>query len=116
MRRVVLVLLFATFAFAGLASRNAVAAGQDKPAAGAKEARWHGKVVRSNKDMSTLDVRRGTITKTVHYDSSTKWTKAGKAIEAGDVKDGDDVIVLGNYNEKKELVATQIDLRTPKGL
>jgi hypothetical protein len=85
-----------------------------KKAASAKEFRWHGRIVRSNKDMSTLDVRKGHIERVVHYDTSTKWTKGAEAIQPSDVKDGDDVIVLGYFNEKKELVATRIDLRTPK--
>src|SRR2546428_5548704 len=45
----------------------------EKPA---KQARYEGIVVRSNKDESTLTVRKmGSVDQTtVHYDSSTQWT------------------------------------------
>jgi hypothetical protein len=117
MKKLTAVLLLAMFAAIVPAVQNATAKkAKAVKASSSKEFRWHGMIVRSNKDMSTLDVRKGTVTRTIHYDSSTKWTKGSAAIEAGDVKDGDDVIVLGNYNEKKELVATRIDLRAPKML
>ena len=41
----------------------------------AKQARWEGMVTRSNKDQSTLTVRKvGSIERTVHYDASTQFT------------------------------------------
>ena len=80
--------------------------------------RWHGQVVRTNTGTSTLDVRRGHITRTVHFDSNTKWTKsAGKKvvdINPSEVKDSDSVICLGKFNDKKEFWATRIDLRAGK--
>jgi hypothetical protein len=84
---------------------------KEKPAVAAKEARWHGTLLRFNKDASTLDVRRGTNEKKIYYDSSTKWTKGEKTIEMSEVKEGSDVICLGTYDEKGELHATRIDLR-----
>lgn len=115
MKKLMAVLLLVVFAAIAPAAKDATAqeAGVKKPAS-IKEFRWHGRIVRSNKDMSTLDVRKGHIERVVHYDASTKWTKGKDVIQSSDVKDGDDVIVLGFYNEKKELVATRIDLRTPK--
>jgi hypothetical protein len=84
-----------------------------------KQDRVEGKVVRSNKDNSTLTVRvRDTDTeKTVHYDASTKWVsqyhgeKKANAIDATEVKDGDQVICLGSYDDKKEFQATTISKR-----
>lgn len=84
-----------------------------------KEGRVEGKVTRSNKDSSTLTVRvRDTdAQKTVHYDSSTKFTsqyhgdKTVNKIEAGDVKDGDQVICLGSYDDKGVLQATTCSKR-----
>ncbi len=78
----------------------------------AKEARVEGKVVRSNKDKSTLTVMvrsagSSGVEKVVHYDASTKWTsqyhgdKSVNNIEASDVKDGDQVICLGTYKDKE---------------
>ena len=59
-----------------------------------EQARWEGIVVRSSSEKSTLDVRKrgGNIEKTIHYDSSTKWTsqehgsKTVNNITASDVK------------------------------
>jgi hypothetical protein len=84
--------------------------GKGKMAA-AKLARWHGLIVRSNKDDSTLTVRRQNVERKVHYDGSTKWTRMNKPAEMTDFKDGADVICLGTYDEKGELHATRIDLR-----
>ena len=78
-----------------------------------------GPVVRSNKDNSTLTVRdrHNDAEKTVHYDSSTKWTsqyhndKKVNDIDATEVKDGDQVICLGTFDDKGELQATMISKR-----
>lgn len=82
---------------------------QDAPAPekAAKQARWEGTVVRSDKDKSTLTVghTNSRVEKTVLYDSSTKWTsqehgsKKVNDIDAGDVKDGDRVICLGTWEK-----------------
>lgn len=85
----------------------------------AKEARVEGRIVRSNKDKSTLTVhvRQAEAEKTVHYDASTKWTsqyhgeKKVNTIDASQVKDGDQVICLGSYDDKGELHATMISKR-----
>jgi hypothetical protein len=79
--------------------------------AAAKVARWHGMIVRSNKDDSTLTVRRQNVERKIHYDGSTKWTHLNKPAEMTDFKDGADVICLGSYDEKGEFHATRIDLR-----
>ena len=84
-----------------------------------KQARVEGKVVRSNKDKSTLTilVRDTNTEKTVIYDASTKWTSQlhndpkVNTIDASDVKDGDQVICLGSNDEKGTLHATTISKR-----
>ena len=86
---------------------------------GAEKARWEGIVVRSNKDESTLTVRkRGTtIEKTVQYDSSTKWTsqehgsKKVNDIDASQVNDNDRVNVRGTLDRNGVLHATLISKR-----
>jgi hypothetical protein len=88
-------------------------------AAGKKESRVEGRVVRSNKDNSTLTVRvhDTEAEKTVHYESSTKFTsqyhreKKVNTIESSDIKDGDQVICLGSYDDKGVLQATMISKR-----
>jgi TonB family protein len=90
-------------------------------AEGSKEARWSGMIVRSDKEASTLTVRRRgtTLEKIIRYDSSTKWTtqegKEVRPIEMSEVKDGERVICLGSYDEKGEFHATRIDLRKAGG-
>ncbi len=100
------------------------AAKEEKPAKAKKteQARWEGIVVRSSSEKSTLDVRKrgGNIEKTIHYDSSTKWTsqehgsKTVNNITAADVKDGDRVICMGSYDEKGDFHATLISKRLTK--
>lgn len=88
----------------------------------AKQARYEGIVVRSNKDESTLTVRKmgSTNQTTVHYDSSTQWThqehgsKNVVNIDPSQVKDNDRVICLGTYDQKGTFHATLVSKRTPK--
>jgi hypothetical protein len=112
MKRILVVVLLGILVTMGFVVSTSVAQEKkEKPAVAAKEARWHGMVVRFHKDASTLDVRKGAIQRTIHYDSSTKWTKETKTIEMSEVKDGSVVICLGKYDEKGEFHATRIDLR-----
>jgi Cu/Ag efflux protein CusF len=112
MRRAKVVLLFAAFVVAGLALGIAFAKGQEKAPAAAKEGRWHGVIVRIDKDASTMDVRKGTIEKKIHWDSSTKWTEGTKVVDMSEFKEGTDVICLGTYPSGSVVMnATRIDLR-----
>ncbi len=110
MRKALTIFLASVFVVLGVGAGGAAKEKKEKPAA-TKEDRWHGIIVRSNKENSTLDVRKGNVTKTIHYDSSTKWTKGTGAIDPAEVKDGANVICLGKYDEKNEFHATRIDLR-----
>lgn len=115
MKKLLVMMLLAAFAAIALATQGTMAQEtKEKVATPAKEARWSGSVVRTDKDASFLDVRKRTMEKRIHYDSSTKWVKkGGGTIEAGAVKEGDRVICLGKY-DKDKFMATQISLRTPK--
>ena len=85
----------------------------------AKEVRWEGNVVRISAANSTMDVRAvgGNTEKTIHFDTATSWNsqyhgdKKVNTITASDVKEGDRVICMGTYNDKKEFVATTISKR-----
>src|ERR1035438_6769636 len=84
----------------------------------AKEDRVEGRIVRSSEDKSTLTVGMEKLgERTVHYDASPKWTskyhgeKKVNTIDASQVKDGDYVICLGSYDDKKEFHATMISKR-----
>jgi hypothetical protein len=91
------------------------------PALAQSSARWEGIVTRSNKQKSTFTVRARASTsfdeKLIHYDSSTQFTYQGhgdktpKDIDPSQIKDGDRVICVGFYNDKKEFQAVLISKR-----
>ncbi len=117
MRRIWVILVAMVFMTVGVATQVAQAnQAKEKKAGAMKEERWSGLIQRSNKDNSTIVVRRGNVEKTVVYDGSTKWTKGTKqdSAEMGEFKDGVRVIVLGKYDEKGRLVATTVNLRPPR--
>ncbi len=97
----------------------AVVFAQQAPAQ-AKEARWEGKIIRSNKDRSSLTLRNvspSTLERTVVYDSSTKWVsqyhadKKVNIIDPSEVKDGDYVICVGTWDNDGKLHATLVSKR-----
>lgn len=85
----------------------------------AKEGKVEGVVVRRNADKNTITVRVRTennVEKIVNYDSSTKFNAAyhGKKpseIKADEIKDGDQVICLGSYDDKGDFHATMVSKR-----
>ncbi len=111
MKKVMIMLMAAIFASAGLTAQKAMA--KEKGAAAAKELRWHGVIVRINKEGSNLDVRKGSVERKIHFDSSTKWTRGTKAADMTEFKEGSDVICIGTADEKGEFQATRVDLRRP---
>lgn len=114
MKKVLVILLACAVGFTtvGLAAQDMPKEKKEKKAA--KEDRWSGTIIRSNKDASTLTVGRSNIEKTVVWSSDTKWTEGSKSAEMSAFKDGSRVICMGHYDEKGRLVATRIDLRPPR--
>jgi hypothetical protein len=108
-------LLLAVLAIAGYSVRATIAQeSQEKPAkaTAAKAARWHGVMIRWDKDNSILTVRKGNVDKQIHYSSSTKWTLGTKNIDMSQFKEGEsDVICTGTYDEKGHFIADRVDLR-----
>jgi hypothetical protein len=91
---------------------------KDSPA-NAKEVRWQGHIVRVNKGASSLSIRGGlknmeSTERQVFYDSSTEWTKQGKAADQSEFKEGSFVIALGQVDDKGVFHATRVDLRTAR--
>ena len=84
-----------------------------------KQGRWEGIVTRSNKDKSTLTVRKrgSSVEKTVAYDSSTKFTsqehgsKKVNDIDASQINDNDRVICMGTWDKDGVMHATLISKR-----
>lgn len=116
MLKKVLILLFAFVVTMPLA--RAVFA-QEAAAQAKKEARWEGRVVRIDKENSTLTVRNPdtNVEMTIHYDSATKWVSQYHAdkkindIDASQVKEEDYVICKGTMNKDGKLHATLISKR-----
>jgi len=114
MKKAFVILFAASLALAGLSATEAKAGEQkEKKQAAAKQDRWSGTIVRSNKEAGTLTVAKGNVEKTVVHSSNTKWTKGTGSADMSEFKDGSRVICLGHYDEKGRLVADRIDLRPP---
>ena len=77
------------------------------------QVRWHGTIIRSDKDGKTITVRRrgGTMERVLHYTDDTVWTEMNKAAQMSDIKDGDDVITCSEAKEKGTLYLTRVDKR-----
>jgi len=90
-----------------------------KEAKDTKDTRVEGRVVRMNKDKMTITVRSGSndVERQVMYDASSKFTsqyhadKTVNTIDADQIKEGDQVICLGSYDDKKVFHATTISKR-----
>ena len=93
-------------------------AATEKKDAAKKENKWQGKVVRVNKDSSTIDIHGGAhpseAQRTIAYDASTEWTNGGKPGQQEDVKTGSFIIVIGTVGADGVMHATRIDLRAPR--
>jgi len=84
-----------------------------------EQGRVEGKIVRSDKDNSSLTVRvpDSNVERKVVYDSSTKWVsqyhgdKKINNIDPAEVKDQDYVICTGTYDKSGVLHATSISKR-----
>jgi len=98
------------------ASANQAAA--EKQDAAKKENKWQGKVIRVNKDSSTIDIHGGAAPsqaqRKISYDAATKWTNGGKPGQQEDVKTGSFIIVIGTVDSDGVMHATRIDLRAPR--
>ena len=93
-------------------------AATEKKDAAKKENKWQGKVVRVNKDSSTIDIHGGAhpseAQRKIAYDASTEWTNGGKPGQQEDVKTGSFIIVIGTVGADGVMHATRIDLRAPR--
>jgi hypothetical protein len=116
MKKIASILLFALLATLGFAGWAAAAQQAPEKKAVAKAVRWSGTIDRIDRDNSILTVRKrgGTMSKPVHFDSSTKWTKRdGSPIDASQIKEGDWVVCNG-YMEKDKFMANDISVRSGK--
>jgi hypothetical protein len=87
---------------------------QEKKVPAPKQDRVNAVVHSVNKAGSSFIVRRGTQDMEVLYDSHTTITYQNKPSSADEIKEERRVICLGNMNAKKQLEASQIDIRDGK--
>ena len=117
LKTILLLILIGAVSMA-MSARAFQAPAEQKAAPAAKETKWQGYVVRTDKDNSMITIRGGpagsTDTRQVVYDSSTVWTKVGTPLEDHDFKQDTFVIFLGSVDNKGILHATRIDERLPK--
>ena len=78
-----------------------------------KEDRLSGTVHRVDKDTSTIIVRTGSVQREVVYNAETKFTIQDKPDgSSDDVIVGRRVICLGKFNDKAQLLATRVEVRS----
>ena len=94
-----------------LSLATASAEGQKKTST--KEDRLAGTVHMIDKETSTIIIRKGAVQRKVVYNAETKFTIQNKP--SGSIDDvivGRRAICLGTFNDKTQLVATHVDVRT----
>jgi uncharacterized NAD(P)/FAD-binding protein YdhS len=73
-----------------------------------------GRVVRIDKEKSTVEVRQSgpsMVTFTVAYDDKTYFSNHNEASSLDKLKDGEKVICLGTFDESNKMMAKRIDMR-----
>jgi hypothetical protein len=108
-RKELISLLAGVFLLPSLAAM-ASAEGHKKPST--KEDRLSGIVHMIDKDTSTIIIRKGAIQRKVVYNAETKFTIQNKPGGSIAVIVGRRAICLGTFNDKTQLVATLVDVRT----
>ena len=77
--------------------------------------RIEGTVVLISKDSSKITVQQqGNVRRTVLYDEKTRFSFRNKPGSIDQLKEGVRVICLGKENDKKDYLATRIDIRAEK--
>ena len=95
-----------------LLSLAAMASAEDKKRTSIKEDRLTGTIHRIDKDTSTIIIRKGAVQRKVVYNAETKFTIQNTPGTIDDVIVGRRAICLGTFNDKTQLVATRVDIRT----
>ena len=91
----------------------AIASSEDQKKASTKEDRLSGTVHMIDKGASTIVIRKGVLQRAVVYNAATKFTIQNQS--AGSIDDvivGRRVTCLGMFNDRTQLIATWIDIRT----
>jgi hypothetical protein len=65
-----------------------------------------------DKDASSIIIRQGAIQRRVVYNAETKFTIQNKPGSIDDVIVGRKVTCIGSFNDKSQLLATRVDIRS----
>jgi len=85
---------------------------QDQKKTSAKEDRLSGTVHTIDKDTSSIIIRKGAVQRRVVYNPETKFSIQNKPGSIDDVIVGRQVNCLGSFNDKSQLMATHVDVRS----
>ena len=85
---------------------------QDQKKTSTKEDRVSGTVHTIDKDASAIIIRQGAVQRKVIYNAETKFTIQNKPGSIDDVIVGRKVTCLGSFNDKSQLMATRVEIRS----
>ena len=89
-----------------------MASAQDQKKTSTKEERLDGTVHTIDKDTSSIIIRKGPVQRRVVYNAETKFTIQNKPGSIDDVIVGRQVTCLGSLNDKTQLLATRVEIRS----
>ncbi len=89
-----------------------IVSAQEQKKTSTKEDRLSGTVHTIDKDASAIIIRQGAIQRRVVYNAETKFTIQNKPGSIDDVIVGRKVTCLGSLNDKSQLMATHVDVRS----
>ena len=95
-----------------LLTLGGVVSAQDQKKTSTKEDRLRGTVHTIDKDASAIIIRQGAIQRRVVYNAETKFTIQNKPGSIDDVIVGRKVTCLVSLNDKSQLMATAVDVRS----
>jgi hypothetical protein len=89
-----------------------VAGAQNQKKTSTKEDRLSGTVHTIDKDASAIIIRQGAVQRRVIYNAETTFTIQNKPGSIDDVIVGRQVTCLGSFNDKSQLMATRVEIRS----
>jgi hypothetical protein len=89
-----------------------IASAQDQKKITTKEDRLSGTVHAIDKDASSIIIRKGAVQRRAIYNAETEFTIRNKPGSIDDVIVGRKVTCLGSLNDKSQLLATHVEIRS----
>ena len=89
-----------------------IASAQDQKNLTTKEDRLRGTVHAIDKDASSIIIRKGAVQRRAIYNAETEFTIQNRPGSIDDVIVGRQITCLGTFNDKSQLLATRVDVRS----